>query len=544
MLNKECFSKTVAGILLISVFLTGCDVPDISEFTTQSAEMTRGIRKGVKDTGDALKTAAENDGLFEPQTIADFKKHSKSYNTAMQQTLETLDALDSYLDALNTLRQANRKSAENSKALVGAVDNLVSSASKLVIAPPTAALELPEMALRIGTGVIAAAEQFRTAKSFRNRVNAAAELVEGKIREVNREVLIDGKAKTITEYKKVCTIDKKSAIESIGRRYAEKQKSLISDVEKAPNYQKLEDESAKKEFLITVLAPEFKKAEREVSDELNQAGCGVIDLLIFTMQDLRRINQDVASLTERNFIENNRTTFNLYQGIDNYNTRVQREITHILDYKTYLSKIKEEDFKLLRSSGEEKTQTEKRISNYKQTLRFKLSSIYRLDSQIITDLEAKISECDAPAINGRPAKTKCAGMMQFITCMSCLGDRNELTEIINRISKSQFDHGNGLIETVLNARVVDLFNENERYLTERERIKPDFDRINTELGAIRTSQKKLDKLLVSSSSALNTWAATHANLRVTVNTKKTLSVATLAAKVKEIWAALETDETD
>lgn len=134
--------------MIVSILFTACDVPDISEFTTQSVEMTRGIRQGVKDTGDVLKTAAANDSLFEPETIRGFQKYSKSYNTVMQPTLKTLDALDSYVEALNALAQANKKSAENSEVLVGAIDDLVSSARNLVVAPPLAAFELPDMALK------------------------------------------------------------------------------------------------------------------------------------------------------------------------------------------------------------------------------------------------------------------------------------------------------------------------------------------------------------------------------------------------------------
>ena len=148
MLNIKFFSKAVTLILITSIFFTACDVPDISKFSEQSAEMTRGIRKGVKETGGVLTTASESIHLFETKTIDAFTQHSKNYDAAMEPTLETLDALDAYLDALNALAQANKKSAENLKAAVGAVSSLVTSASQLVlIGKPDAALQVHETAL-------------------------------------------------------------------------------------------------------------------------------------------------------------------------------------------------------------------------------------------------------------------------------------------------------------------------------------------------------------------------------------------------------------
>ena len=135
-------------------------------------------------------------------------------------------------------------------------------------------------------------------------------------------------------------------------------------------------------------------------------------------------------------------------------------------------------------------------------------------------------------------------MMEYLICTKCLNDDEEFNRIIDKISKEKFDHGSGLIETVLNARAVELFGQNRNYLVERERIKPDYERINTELGEMRRNQNKLDKALTLSIAALKTWTTTHINLRETVNRKQPLSVTMLAAKVKEIWAVLEPAETE
>lgn len=537
MSKNKLIYKIIPIFLIASILFTSCDIPDISEFTTQSTEMTRGIRQGVKETGDVLKTAAANKDLFEQETINEFQKHSKEYDVVMKPTLATLDALDSYVEALNALSQANKKSAENSKALVGAFDNLVTSAASLVIAPPAAAFEIPEMALKIGTGVLAIAENFRTAQSFKKRVNAAAEIVEGRYDE--KEELVGGKK--VIMYKKVCTDDKKADIEKAGKDFANKLKTAITNVEKDPKYKELNEETAKKEFLKKVLEKERVAAQADVDAKLKLAGCGIIDLITFTMQDLRRINQDVSRLTVNQFQAKNKTTVNLYQGIDLYHSNVQQEVSFILDYKTYLSSIKQLNFRLQEAeSNNQQTVAEdikRRILNLKANARLKLDSIYVYDSQVQVALRSEIAKCE---------KNNCAGMTEYLTCTECQKEENEeaFDTFINSIPPTNFDHGSGVIETVLNARAVQLLGENRDYLTERERIKPDYIRVNAELETMRQSQKKLDKLMTTSIAALKTWSATHANLRETVNTKKPLSISVLVAKVKDIWAVLEPQETE
>ena len=95
--------KIVPIFLIVSILFTACDVPDISEFTTQSAEMTRGIRQGVKNTGDVLKNASERDDLFGDKTRDRFKAEAEKYQRVMNPTLQALDSLDGYLEALNAL---------------------------------------------------------------------------------------------------------------------------------------------------------------------------------------------------------------------------------------------------------------------------------------------------------------------------------------------------------------------------------------------------------------------------------------------------------
>src|SRR5262245_11505326 len=126
--------KLISFLLIVAILCTACHVPDISEFTTQSAEMTRGIRRGVTDTESVIKTAIARDDLYSDDTIAALRKDLKKYQEAVKPTGATLDALDAYLEALNALAQANKKSEENSAAVVTSVSNLVSAVSALPLA--------------------------------------------------------------------------------------------------------------------------------------------------------------------------------------------------------------------------------------------------------------------------------------------------------------------------------------------------------------------------------------------------------------------------
>jgi hypothetical protein len=519
MSKTKSLHKIVPFLLIISILLSACDVPDISKFTETSGEMTRGIRKGVKDTGGVLETAAASNQLFEKETIAAFKKHSQNYNSTMQPTLDTLNSLDAYLDALNALAQANEKSGENSKAVVESVENLVISASKLVLAP-TEAVNIPGNVVSIATGLLSAFEQFRTAKSFKSRVNNAAVIVEGRYDEVTG--------------KKICTEEKREALEILGKQLTASLK-LIDDSNKPKEVKALLKESAIKNF----------------DKDAFKHGCGVIDLLKFTMQDLKKINKLVSELIQRNYRSNNMTTVVLYNRIDVNNSRIQNELSLILEHKNLVAQIKDFEFQyFVKKKEEEKARRKnenveniviekeklrkeivRRIKKDKETI----DGVFMLDGQVKEALALEINNCDDGKSNVR-----CAGMMKFIELLSADPDNETNLDLLyNTLPLSNFYTGNSYIESVLDRRKAALFLENRSYLDEKERIKPDYTKTNSELTEMIKKQTQLDGALNSSISALDTWRTTHANLRVTVNTKKTLSVASLVARVKEIWSNFE-----
>jgi hypothetical protein len=170
MLKQILFLKVIPIFLIVSVLFTACDVPDISRFTEQSVEMTRGIKQGVKDTDTILADASKRSDLFNAGQIEQIKKQLIEYRKNTKITTKSLESIDAYLEALNTLAAANKKSGDNAKAVVNAVNGLVSAVSGITIA---------DGAINLTTGIVTLVEKFRTAKAFKERVELVDQIMNG-----------------------------------------------------------------------------------------------------------------------------------------------------------------------------------------------------------------------------------------------------------------------------------------------------------------------------------------------------------------------------
>lgn len=520
MSSTKFLFKAVTVILITSIFFTACDVPDISKFTEQSAEMTRGIRKGVKDTGDILVLASERADLIQnAEKRKQFLDEAKKFQAVMKPTLSTLDALDAYLEALGTLSQANKKAGENAKAVVDSVGGLVTAVSGITLA---------DTGLKIATGLLTLAEQFRTARSFKKRVNKAAEIVEGRFLKKVTYTEENGKVKEDVEFIKKCTDDKKDLIEQATIELNAKIKAIEAD-DALSNKEKID---------------QIKAAKKATDEKVYEYGCGVIDLLKFTMKDLQKINKAVMPLLITNLRENHRVTTNFHDSIVENDTTTQRELTAILRYKNLLSLIKEDEY-----NGVDNTVIVKKKRRAKENL----ENLFMLDPRMRVDVLDEIREKEQEkkkelqCTSQDPSKPEC---MEDLVSFRCKDGEDldtcdmRLDQLIMRIGTVKFDEGNGYIEPVLADRAKTLYEENEMYLAEKERIKPDYSSVTNEITGMENRQIQLHKLLNASIDALDVWAKTHANLRVAVNTDKTLTVSALAAKVKEIWAIIESEETE
>ena len=516
----------MAMLLIVSLFFTACDVPDIAKFTEQSSEMTRGIRKGVKDTEGLLKAAAERDDLYSESTIASIKSDLKDYQRAMKPTVAALDGLDGYLEALSALSQANKKSGENARAAVTSVSNLVTAVT---------GFEAGGTTLNIATALVAAAEQFRTAKAFKKRVTLAAEIVEGirpeldangkQIKDENglpvftRKCKGDANEKIIDSSKKIRSESETALADAAakGKTLSKEQKETLSTLKPAEKWDKLLEWG-----FLNKGQHESIRAAMAVIDNYH---CGVIDFIKFNVQDLRKINQAVAQNMYDNAREKNRVVLGFYESIVANDKNVQNELERILNFKALVPVINQ-----YVHNG-----AEARALETKRTLKRTLDSIFILDPGIETSVLHDVEACD----------TKCGAMLKVIQTKltsSCKDAcREEFNQRIRSIEPEQFDRSISLIAPILDARATTLYDQNEMFLTELGRIKPSYDSVNGELTAMKNRQNQLDALLESSLTALDAWAETHANLRVAVNTKKPLTVSKLASKVKEIWTIVNAE---
>jgi len=521
-MSKVKQSRLMTIVLIVSIFFTACSVPDISKFTDLSSEMTRGIRKGVKDTENLLKAASERDDLYSAETIEKIQTQLKNYQKAVKPTVAALDGLDAYLEALNALSQANKKSGENASAAVTSVANLVNAVTGFTVAGST---------INIATGLLTLAEEFRTARDFKKRVTLAAEIVEGirLERDETGKPLKDENGQLI--FLRTCTDDASDQIIEASKRI----RSIAEPVLKSLN-----KEQSK---ALKTLQPE-KKWERlrswgvlsdsdfkTITDKMiviDNYSCGVIDFIKFNVQDLKQINEAVSQVMYTSAREKNRVVLGFYESILANDRRVQNELERILNFKALISIINQ----YVNDGAKE------RALKTKLTLKNTLDSIFILDSEIETAVMDRIRMCAAD----------CGEMLRVLQTStdrsSCDEEcRRALEETLGRITRPQFDRSVSLIEAILDNRAKTLFEQNQRYLADLARIKPSYDSVNVELNAIKSKQNQLDVLLDSSLTALDAWAETHANLRIAVNTKKPLTASKLASKVREIWGIIN-PETD
>lgn len=466
MLKLQRIIKATALFLTISILFTGCDVPDISEFTTASSEMTRAIRKGFSETAALLDSASKNE-LFDDKIKQEFGAKHKEFNEASKPTTKVLEGIDGYLEALNALAASNKKSEENSKAVVDSVGTLVSLVTGNA---------LPSVVGKASTWLLTAYNEFKTAKSFKNRVEAVSLIMEGQ---------------TDSQGKKICTEEKITQIENSAR---------LNDREKARL--------------------------------INSLGCGVIDILKLNLKDLMAINNDLSTVLHTRTFDKNKITIEYNNNLSANDQRIQKELSNILSYKDLTAKFNEFESSLnlefdvfkanLENSYKRKIQDAPTNAEKERLRREKEQKIRQRESEKNREI-AKRRDEDKDVIRAT---------LNFIISLdqTLLSLRNETDPII--------------IITRLEAREKELLEKTKLYTADQQRINPAYSKATAELEQIKVKQKQLNDLLSSGIDALDAWADTHANLRTALNTKQTLTVSRLLAKVREMWEILKpTEET-
>lgn len=540
MVQRRRSATIIALLLVLALFCSACSVPDISEFTKQSAEMTRGIRTGVTDTGKLIKSATGREDLFSAETRNELKKQSKDYQEAVQPTIAALDALDEYLEALNALAQANAKSGDNAKAVVTSVGNLVTAVSGLTLATTV---------VNVATGLVALEEQFRTAKNFKTRVNLAAIILEGRFDEETETFVENGKSKTRTRLVKACgpkAADEvatqgakiKSIVDPIYKPLTEAQKNTLKPLNEAGKLAKLAEWKRVSDELqaeLLKLKPEARRqrlvdlgiltaGEKQSLDQAEAAiavlGCGAVDLIKFNVKELKDINANISQTVFARVVRRNKMTLDFYNSLNTNDRSIQRELQTILNYKSLVTRIRES-----KALGE--VADERRDNTIK--LKTLMDNLFIMDGPIKKDVLAELDKCGAT----------CADMKTLIVFDLCDTCEAQALNLVDAIDGAEFDSADGFIQPVLEHRAAELYEQNTRYLDDLKRITPAHTAVIAELKAISDKQEQLDSALSTSIAALDTWAKTHANLRVAINSKKPLTVAALASRVREIWSFID-----
>lgn len=525
MSKPRFFSKLLPIVLICSIFSTACDVPDISKFTEQSAEMTRGIRKGIKDNDSLIKTASEREDLYSPETIAKLKENLKQYRAATKPTVGALDALDAYLDSLNALAQANKKSGENAGAAVNSVTSLVTAVTGFAVAGSV---------VNIATGLATLAEEFRTSRDFKKRVTLAAEIVEG-VHPVYDE---NGKQKKDKDGRVLfvsnCTEDAKAPISKAGNTIRTISEPILKGLS-ANEAKQLKDAPVDKKWETLNSLHKFQGNEfsdiKNAEQTVNDFGCGVIDFIKFNIDDLKAINLNVSRSLLSSVTEKDRTILAFHDSLLKSRKDIQDKLLDIQVAKNLVPRINE-----ARALEVDSETIVARQVTFKKTL----DDLFLLDPPLKATMIDSLKKCEKAEKAG---ETKCGKIVELLekeaTLAKCDAQCLEaLKEGFRKMTPDQFDRSNAIILPILDSRRRELSDEDGKYRADLERIDPQFKTVTAEIASIQNKRDQLDSLLDSSMSALDSWKEAHANLRVTVNTKQTLTVAKLASKVKEIWAII------
>lgn len=534
MKKLKLYSKLVSLILIVTVLFTACDVPDISKFTEASAEMTRGIRQGVNETGSVLETLASSDFASNEAKIS-IQKSSENYSETVKPTLKALDSLDAYLEALNALALANKKSKDNATALVTSVGNLVTTVS---------GLQIPETAMKLGTVAVTLFNQFQTAKDFKKRVTLVELIVNGASSNAEKPCTVENATQTTQKlrdsidrlYPQVkaerirlemrANISRETDIDAEIIRLKKAIEDTTNRIEQTPppaNIDTLKAQKRRDTDKLAELRGVLKNIQKVYDEKINKLNekereiwlkevgtnfCGVIDILKLNMAELKNIQNGALNKLRKDVIVKNNILIKFHNEIISNDQAVQKKISLILGYKKQREAL--ENYIRWGESADN-------IADLKETINATLADIKTADDTIEPSINI--------AFNKLTAECNQAG-----NCPNTEADREKRRQSATVI--------------VLENRETDLMAENSRLIAELNRIKPLYTDVMNEMTRIKNKQKELNSLFDSSIDALDIWGQTHSNLRVAVNSKQPLTVSRLISKTKEIWEILKPEETD
>jgi hypothetical protein len=489
MLKLKLLPKLVPIFLIVSIFFTACDIPDISEFTMQSAEMTRAIRKGVKNT-DELLDSVSNNPLFEGDLKDAFTEQHTIFQKEIKPTLKALDSLDSYLEALNNLAKARKKSKENSEATINAIGSLVSVVSGFT---------LSDGVTKLASGLLTQYENARLEKDFKKRVNLVAEIVEGKTYPVTK----DG----ATLYESNCNVDVVDGI--------------------------INDDS---------------KTAQQKASAIQKLGCGIIDYIKINVKFLRQTNNDLSETLLSRLYEKNEVLLSYRKYIQDNSEIIRKERSYILRYKNKTAYSNDSQNRLGLQFEIKKAQI---INEYEKKLAVVTSVAER--ARLATERDKKIKKAQDAKNKGiqenlAEDKKNVENILNFVISQD--QDLLQLKRDLINFDQNCANAGNCTDVNTQNNRRIIIIQRLETRDTQLEalskandsnlqRIEPDYDQVKNLLDHMTEKKTMLNSLLNSSLDALDAWKDTHINMRVSLNTKKPLTVSVFVSRVRELWEILK-----
>jgi hypothetical protein len=160
---------TISLLLILTMFFTGCEVPDIQPFSNATTGMVSVMRQSNTQSLELWKEA-ENSPAFAESTRSKLKDNRKKFQEIWKPTEKCLTAIASYTDSLVSLAEAGKTGKESAQTLFDSIQGVLDVAGGLKI--PTAI-----------TGIVATLNgqlaKARARGKLKDAVIAATQIIDG-----------------------------------------------------------------------------------------------------------------------------------------------------------------------------------------------------------------------------------------------------------------------------------------------------------------------------------------------------------------------------
>lgn len=162
-------SVILSMILILTLLITSCEVPDIQPFSNATTEMVSAMRQSQSQSLELWKKS-ENSPAYTDGTKDEIRQNRERFERIWKPTDKCLTAIAAYTDSLSSLAEAGKTGKESAQTLFGSIQGILDVAGGLQI--PTAVTEL----------VVALNVQLAKARArgkLKDAVIAATEIIDG-----------------------------------------------------------------------------------------------------------------------------------------------------------------------------------------------------------------------------------------------------------------------------------------------------------------------------------------------------------------------------